>query len=491
MTMDDLLTVSAEKYKERKAVICDGMEYTYGDFNGLVQHVMLEYQNAGIQSHMKVALILDNPLHFIIAFFAIVRCKAIPVPVYSKTGEIKIAEILSGYEIDFLVASSDMEELIKKMQNDTILHLAGDFLIIQRKEKFTIDVDLLDTALLLLTSGTTSIPKAIMLSNENITNNVESISNYLKLNENDKILLIKNLNHASSIIGELLVGIYNGCTIYLTQKLPVVSTILKILDENRITVFFAVPTILKGIMCDKRILRYPLEELRIINFYGASMPKEDILKLCSIFPETNLIYSYGLTEASPRVTYIEKENILSHPGSSGKAIRNVSVKIVNRNGKEALPGERGEIIVTGPNVMIGYYKNMEKTLKAKRDNVLYTGDLGWIDEDGFLYVTGRMDNMIISAGKNIYPEEIEGVLTTIHDIKEALVVGEMGKNEVVDLKAYIVVSCESINMSEIYNICRERLENYKVPKEVHIINSLEKTVSGKIKRKQSFLTNMD
>lgn len=161
-----------------------------------------------------------------------------------------------------------------------------------------IDESLDDVRLILFTSGTTSTPKAIMLTEKNIFSNIESISSYLNINSNDKILLIKNLCHSSSIIGELLVGIINGCTIVLSSKVPMTRNILWLIEENNISVFFAVPTILKGILDYSRKNKVNLEKLRIINFYGAPMNKEDISSLIKLLPSCNLIYSYGQTEAS-------------------------------------------------------------------------------------------------------------------------------------------------------------------------------------------------
>lgn len=145
--------------------------------------------------------------------------------------------------------------------------------------------------------------------------------------------------------------------------------------------------------------------------------------------------------------------------------------------------EIGEITVLGPNVMLGYYCNEEKTAATIKENRLFTGDLGYMDEDGFLYVTGRRDNMIISAGKNIYPEEIENVLMSCDDISEAVVIGRKTDNENCVITAYIVMSDHAVlNMEEIYKLCRDNLENYKIPKEVIPVKKLQKTASGKIKR---------
>lgn len=209
------------------------------------------------------------------------------------------------------------------------------------------------------------------------------------------------------------------------------------------------------------------------------MSSQDIDKLVELLPNCNLIYSYGLTEASPRVTYIMGSDLLKKAGSSGRPIKNVKIEISNKG-----IDNNGEIVVSGPNVMLGYYNDAEKTRKTIVDGKLYTGDYGYIDEDGYLYVQGRKDNMIISAGKNIYPEEIEQVLQTAEGVKEVLVRNISDDKGVEKFIAYIVTDDIEPNMSSLFEVCKNRLENYKIPSKFVYVKELEKTPSGKIVRKQ-------
>lgn len=471
---------------DHTAVICDDIQYTYSQLYLKVKELGEKLKQLGVMPGKKVALVTSDPINFIISFLAINYSKAIILPIYVHTGWEKIDAMMQEFSIDFALISSDTSSQFSKSNIYQVEYIFDDLLLCRNLQTNTEDINS-DVALILFSSGTTNLPKAIMLTKKNACSNVEGISAYLKLSETDRILIIKNLNHASSIVGEMLVALYNGCSLFFTRKLPTATNILNLLAEEKITTFFAVPTILKGIIENKKLNRYALNSLRIINFYGAPMPQQDILKLTELFPNTNIIYSYGLTEASPRVTYIEKKDILTRLSSSGKTIRDVKVKILDDNGNELEAYQQGEITVQGPNVMLGYYKNDILTNKVICNGILHTRDLGYSDEEGFLYVTGRKDNMIISAGKNIYPEEIEGVLTIFPGIMEALVKGEKTENETYNIIAYVVLS-EGIqlNMKEVYEHCKSKLENYKIPKEVRVVKELEKTVSGKIKRKQDF-----
>ncbi|MCF0130405.1 MAG: long-chain fatty acid--CoA ligase [Pseudobutyrivibrio sp.] len=342
-----------------------------------------------------------------------------------------------------------------------------------------------NTSIILLSSGTTNLPKAIMLSEENVVSNIIAISDYLKLTHEDNILLIKELSHSSSIIGELFVGLTNTCKIVLGENIPIAKYILPIIKKERISVFFAVPSILKDFIMTYYNEIFSNSSLRLINFYGAPMNATDINKLMDIFPNTNLIYSYGQTEASPRVTYIEKDDIKRKKGSSGRPINDVQVFIMRDNNMMCKIGEIGEIVVEGPNVMQGYYLNRKNTEKTIVNGKLYTGDYGYLDEDGFLFVTGRKDNLLISSGKNIYPEEIERVLLELPGINEVLVASNDKGDATSELVAYVVTKHDyKIKLSYIFEHCKKNLEAYKIPKDIYFTNELLKTGSGKIIRNQ-------
>lgn len=463
------------------AIVCDDLRYTYAELEELVCQTAQGLKNRGIEKGSKVILRYKNPFQFTLLMLALMKNEAIPMPVYHGISASKLKKIIVYYEVNFVIVEPINSFLEGK---ETEVLLCGMHFLIYNYSNDN-DISLNEVSLILFTSGTTSTPKAIMLSEENIHSNVTAICKYLKIEREDSILLVKDLSHSSSIIGELFVGLFTGCKIVLTTKLSLSSTILKLLQNEEIGIFFAVPTLLKGIMSYKRLLQFDLSKLKIINFYGASMHENDILKLIDIFPEVNIIYSYGQTEASPRVTYIEKKDLLLHSASCGKPIENVQISIVDDNGHCKCPYETGEIVVSGPNVMVGYYRNEAKTDIVKRDGKLYTGDLGYLDESGFLYVTGRIDNMIISGGKNIYPEEIESILTSNEDILEALVIPNNKENEVSDLTAYIVMKEETVfDYNKIFYYCRENLEDYKIPQSIIVVTELQKTPSGKIKRKQ-------
>lgn len=213
------------------------------------------------------------------------------------------------------------------------------------------------------------------------------------------------------------------------------------------------------------------------------MPVEKLRELITSFPEIGFVQTYGQTEASPRITCLLPEDSLRKIGSVGKPIPGVQVAIVDDTGTPVEPGQPGEIIVHGKNVMKGYYKKPENTEKAIQNGWLHTGDIGRYDDEGYIYLVGRKKNIIISGGINIYPEEVEEMLLSHPAVKEACVTGVnhewLGE---VPIAKVVLHEGESISVNALINYCCENLSGYKVPERISIVDSLPKTYTGKMKR---------
>lgn len=471
--MYDYLRKAVQQFPEKIAIKYKDVELSYSELDDVIKKIADECF-ADIE-RCNIGIVVNSPMLFTMSLMAVSYLGCVAVPIYAHTGKEKIKELVKQFSLEYVIFEKDYD-VLNCEESTTVL----SDLIIHKEVSVGKNHSDKNCEIILLTSGTTGAPKGIMLSRDNIKSNVEAIGDYLRLTLNDKIFMVKNMNHSSSIIGELLVGLDNMCTIVFNSKVLTASSMVNSICDNNITVFFAVPTILREIILKHKQLNLEkIGHLRIINFYGAPMSSQDIDKLVELLPNCNLIYSYGLTEASPRVTYIMGSDLLKKAGSSGRPIKNVKIEISNKG-----IDNNGEIVVSGPNVMLGYYNDAEKTRKTIVDGKLYTGDYGYIDEDGYLYVQGRKDNMIISAGKNIYPEEIEQVLQTAEGVKEVLVRNISDDKGVEKFIAYIVTDDIEPNMSSLFEVCKNRLENYKIPSKFVYVKELEKTPSGKIVRKQ-------
>ena len=471
--MYDYLRKAVQQFPEKIAIKYKDVELSYSELDDVIKKIADECFSD--IERCNIGIVVNSPMLFTMSLMAVSYIGCVAVPIYAYTGKEKIKELVKQFSLEYVIFEKGYDVLSCE-ESTTVL----SDLIIHKEVSVGKNHSDKNCEIILLTSGTTGAPKGIMLSRDNIKSNVEAIGDYLRLTLNDKIFMVKNMNHSSSIIGELLVGLDNMCTIIFNSKILTASSMVNSILDNNITVFFAVPTILREIILKHKQLNLEkIGHLRIINFYGAPMSSQDIVKLVEVLPNCNLIYSYGLTEASPRVTYIMGSDLLKKAGSSGRPIKNVKIEISNKG-----IDNNGEIVVSGPNVMLGYYNDAEKTRKTIVDGKLYTGDYGYIDEDGYLYVQGRKDNMIISAGKNIYPEEIEQVLQTAEGVKEVLVRNVSDDKGVEKFIAYIVTDDIEPNMSSLFEVCKNRLENYKIPSKFVYVKELEKTPSGKIVRKQ-------
>lgn len=485
----DLLLEDFKNKKDRTAIITRNRQITYDALLDNIYKTVEFLISNGVEKKDRVFLFLENSIEFSETFMALNLCKSVIIPIYTKLGIDKLQAIVDFYRPTYIITNeanidtifnakinlphTDKIFLCKGNEEMTVVNIAG----IKVKDTDLDD----DVAVILSSSGTTTAPKGIMLTNINIVSNTTEIARYMGVSKNDSILMIKNINHSSSITGELLVGLFSGCTIHIYNGIIHAKVILDYLKEHAISVFFAVPSIMACIIRNGVVNYHDLSKLRIIHFSGAIAQKKDIESMIKCFPNSELINAYGLTEASPRVSYATKEKLVNKSGTTGYAINGVKIQIKD-NDRILDVYEKGEIVVTGPNIMKGYYRNIELTKKVLINDELHTGDLGYIDESGDLFVLGRKDNMIIKNGRNIYPEEIEKVISMIEGVVEVMVAE---KNEMI--VAYVVCTVEKTNMKKMINFCRQRLEDYKVPDKIIYVPELKKNPNHKVLRNVDYL----
>lgn len=236
-------------------------------------------------------------------------------------------------------------------------------------------------------------------------------------------------------------------------------------------------------MHNSDILPYDISSLKVICFGGNPILKSYLLDIIKKFPSIAFVQTYGLTEAGPRVTTLPPSRYIEKVGSVGCAIPGVEIKIVDDFGESVQHGEIGEVIVKSDGIMKGYFRCPEETMAIVRGEWLYTGDIGHLSKDGYLYIVGRKKNIIISGGQNICPEEVEEVIASCPGITDVKVYGVYDDllGEVVC--ADIVVGCDNADIvHKLKLICSNNLSNYKIPKCFHIVENIGRTYNGKIKR---------
>lgn len=333
-------------------------------------------------------------------------------------------------------------------------------------------------ALIMCTSGTTGKPKAAMLSESNIITNVSDIADYFSINKHDTILIARPLYHCAVLTGEFLTALVKGVNIHFYSGQFNPAKMIELIKKYNISAFCGTPTLLSIMARFNRT--NATKTLKHICISGECMSAAVGQKILAAFPKCKIYHVYGLTEACPRVSYLPPKFFVDYPDCVGIPLKSVSIKILNKLGELCQKNEEGILYVKGDNVMLGYYGDAEKTKAVLKDRWLCTGDVALVNDAGFLKIKGRNDDLIIRAGMNIYPAEIEGTLKQDPRVKEVLVYGfsnrfgtQIGMKLVGDFSS----------TEEVKQLCVKELPSFQVPSNVELVDELAKNGSGKIIRR--------
>ncbi len=334
-------------------------------------------------------------------------------------------------------------------------------------------------ALIMCTSGTTGKSKGAMLSEKNIITNVSDIAEYFDICSSDSILISRPLYHCAVLTGEFLTALIKGTKIRFYSGTFNPAVVLKMLKDYDITAFCGTPTLLSMMARFKR--KSYADVLKHICISGECMSIETGLYIAKAFPDAEIYHIYGLTEACPRVAYLPPSKFKENADCVGVPLRSVSLKIVSADGGLVGKNEIGVLWVKGDNVMAGYYKNPQKTNEVLKDGWLCTGDLALFTDEGLLKIKGRNDDLIIKAGMNIYPQEIESALKLDYRVKDVFVRGYADDKlgEQIELN----ITGDFSNVSDVKDLCRTNLSAYQFPARINLLDEIPKNGSGKIIRR--------
>lgn len=335
------------------------------------------------------------------------------------------------------------------------------------------------TSIIMYTSGTSGVPKGAMLGAESIITNIRDIISYFPIHQTDTILISRSLYHCSVLTGELLVALVTGAKIVFSSNQFNPKTLIKALKDSQITVFGGTPTLLETL---SHFIQDPHSlSVKKVIVSGECLNVSAAKKIRQGFPNAEIHHVYGLTEACPRVSHLPAEFFDSFPDCVGVPLDSVNIKIQDDQGKIVPEGEVGTLWVQGKNIMHGYYNSPEQTKIALRNGWLCTGDIATITKEGFLKIKGRKDDLIIRAGMNIYPQEIEAELKKdprTHEVLVQRIEKEIGGSQIA---MKIVGTFEDV--SEVRELCKKCLPIYQIPTKIEIVKSLPKNGTGKIIRR--------
>jgi acyl-CoA synthetase (AMP-forming)/AMP-acid ligase II len=347
-----------------------------------------------------------------------------------------------------------------------------------------IDVDL---AAIIYTSGSTGDPKGVMLTHRNMLSAATSISTYLELREDDVILGVLPLAFDYGLY-QMIMSVRLGARLVLERSFAYPAQVLNVMVTEKVTGFPGVPTIFAVLAEMKTLSEFDLSSIRFVTNTAAALPVKHITMLRDLFPKARIYSMYGLTECK-RCTYLPPADIDRKPTSVGIAIPNTELWIVDEHGNKVGPDTVGQLVIRGATVMKGYWEKPEATAEKLKpgpvpgEQVLYTGDFCRLDDEGYLYFVGRMDDIIKSRGEKVAPKEVESAIMNIQGVKEAAVIGVEDAILGQAVKAFVVLERGvTLTDKEIMKECQKRLENFMVPKYVEFLAELPKTTTGKIKK---------
>ncbi len=499
MNLKLMLEESAGRYAGKTAIVLDSRRLSYTELDEASNKVANALIRMGVNKGDRVAMLLSNSPEFVIIFWGIVKVGSIAVPLDAKYKVDELASLFNNCQPKVLVAeSSALEPLVPTLPRfKSIKHVIdlgskykGQFLsyreimatsLVQRIE---VEPEPEDIAIISYTGGPTNHPRGAMLSHQRLVTEAAISGDGFQQTDKDIVMLFAlPMYHMFSLAAVLLASVYKGSTVVIVPGTGLsISNFMAAIERERGTMFLGVPYIfaLMVDMAEKEGIKNDLSSLRLYGSAGAPLTI-DIIRRFKQHYGLDIVDFWGLTEAICQVTCPPIDGT-GKLGSVGKALPGWEVKIVDDNAKELPPNQAGEIIVSGP-IMKGYYNNPQTTAEAIRDGWLYTGDIGRVDADGYLFILGRKKETIIVKGQNIYPSDIEDVLYTHPKVAEVVVVGipDELRGEVV--RAVISLKKgEATTEEEIKRFCRKHMADYKVPKQVIFIDSLPKTATGQIRK---------
>jgi long-chain acyl-CoA synthetase len=475
-------------FPSKIALIFEEKSFTYKELDTLVNRVANSLRGLGIERGDRVALFLPNIPEFVFSYLGIQKIGAVAVSlnVMLKSEEVKF--ILNDCTAKALITTEELSKNVPAWELPELNHILitggqahkgsslEQLMINAAPTARAVEMERDEPAAIVYTSGTTGFPKGATLSHGNIISNMYAKNRCCGMQADDRLLLYLPLFHCFGQNAILNAG-FNACATIILQRRFEPEQVLKTIAAEGVTMLFGVPTVFIKLL-NMDTSGYNLESIRYYFTAAAPMPIEVAQQWQEKYGV--VIYEgYGLTETSPFACY--NHGLKYKLGSIGAPIENVEMKIANLNGREVQPGELGEIIVRGPNVMLGYWNRPSETAQVLKNGWFHTGDIGRMDEDGYFYLVDRLKDMINISGFKVYPAEVENVLYTHPAIAECAVYGvpDPVKGEIVKasilLKAGVVIT-----EAEVMSFCSEKMAAYKIPRDIKFIDSIPKNATGKV-----------
>jgi acyl-CoA synthetase (AMP-forming)/AMP-acid ligase II len=507
MNTAEFLMIASSVVPERTAMACEGNSRTFMEMQDRVNRLANAMQAMGISQGDRIAVMAINSMEYVEAYYATAKLGGVFVPLNYRAKQEELAYMCNNSEAALLFVSERYLDLCASIRPDvrTVKHFVSidtkaegmtpyaDLVAGHEPDEIFTDVQDMDPTIVIYTSGTTALPKGVVLTylgmSVYVTNTVEPADPGA---ESVDVLLVSVPFYHVAGATTMLSSVWGGRKMVILPQFDP-GAWLKAVQEHKVTHSFVVPTMLKRIMEHPDFEATDLGSLKLVAYGAAPMPYEVVSRAVQVM-SCGLMNAYGQTESTSSLTFLgpEDHQIPDKPGeerdrklqrlrSVGRPMEDVMVGIMDPEGNLLGPGQEGEIVAQGARVMSGYLNREQETSEAIKDGWLHTGDVGWMDDDSYLYITGRTKDLIIRGGENIAPGEIENILQQHPSVEDAAVIGVPDVEWGEEVKAIVVLKPgASATPEDLTGFVKERLASFKAPKYYSFVDELPRNYLGKV-----------
>ncbi|MBP2239655.1 acyl-CoA synthetase (AMP-forming)/AMP-acid ligase II [Cytobacillus eiseniae] len=484
ITIHGVLERNARKYPNKEAFITSTRRLFYKDMNQISNQIARLLQEKGIKKGDRVAIMARNNEHFFFAYFSLMKIGAIPMPINIRLTPSELVVIFQNSNAAGVLYESEVQATVDAIADlygfahQVSIQEAVETSASYSDENINIPIQSSEISEILFTSGTTGIPKGVVFNHDQLIALATTVSIEFSLSNEDKMLTLMPLTHSAPINTFFLSGLYCGASHVISEFTP--KNFLQLIDQEKPTFAFAAPVAYLLASKDPELATYDLSSIRAFAYGGGPLALASYERVKEAFKNENFYQVYGLTEAGPNGILLRPHEHLTKAGSIGKhPTVSMELRIVHANGEETAPHEFGEVLLKGDSMMLEYDQNPEETSATIKDGWIYTGDIAYRDEDGYIYIVDRKKDVIISGGVNIYPREIEEVLAKHPNILESCVIGVPNEEWGETVKA-VIVAKDELDEIELREFVSPFLADYKRPRQYTFVEELPRNASGKI-----------
>ncbi|MEO2078350.1 MAG: long-chain fatty acid--CoA ligase [Bacillus sp. (in: firmicutes)] len=492
-----LLVKAVQKYGNQIAIIFEDERITYKQLKNQVDRLASAWKHLGVQKGDRLGLMVSNHPLYVVSYYAALKLGMIVVQINPLYTPRELVEIFYDADVAYLITEPENLEKIINLQKSYSfknifvtdhsiepIHYPSILSLVHHSQPLVETCTITakkDIAVIQYTGGTTGKKKGAMLTHFNLMANVfqsKALYGERMFFGEETILTATPLYHVYGMTSGMNLSIYIGAANVLVRKFEI-EKVLDLIQKHRPTFFPGVPKMYNAFVHYPEINRFDLTCFKMCSSGSAPLPVE-IIKKFEGLTGVSIGEGYGLSETSP-TTHRNPPEGKTKIGSIGIPVPKTDCRIVDENGEDLPEKSIGELLIRGPQVMLGYWNKPEETNLTLRDGWLFTGDLATMDEDGYFYIVGRKKEMIIVGGFNVYPQEVEGILYEHPDILDAAVVGVPDRESGERVKAFIVPKAGvNIDIDQLREYCYQNLTRYKIPKQFEMIDSLPRNAVGKV-----------